>query len=97
MPQVPAKYTIEVDCANNTCQSEIEEPEDHSPAPLVKTGVIDVISKNDKYQFDKNDLNEFAKDPSGLKIYHLNDGLMDANNGVQTLIYNGRNPLKFYR
>ena len=47
MPQVPAKYTIEVDCANNTCQSETEEPEDHSPAPLVKTGVIDVISHPD--------------------------------------------------
>jgi hypothetical protein len=52
MPQVPAKYTIiETDCANNTCQPEIEE--DNSPAvPLIKTGVIDVISKNDKYKFD---------------------------------------------
>jgi hypothetical protein len=95
MPQVPAKYTIEMDCANNTCQSEMEE--DHSPAPLVKTGVIDVISKNEKYNFDKNDFEQFGKESSGLKIYHLNEGLMDANNGVQTLIYNGRNPLKFYR
>jgi len=50
--EVPAKYTIEMDCANNTCQSEMEK-EDHSPAvPLLKTGVVEVISKNDKYKFD---------------------------------------------
>ena len=50
MPLIPAKYTIiETDCANDTCQLQTEI-DDHRPVvPLIKTGVIDVISKKDKY------------------------------------------------
>ena len=71
---VPAKYTIEMECANqtDTCQPKTKE-EDNSPAVVQKTGVIDVISEN--YKFEKDDFNKFGKDSGGLKIYHLDDGL----------------------
>ena len=37
-----------MDCANNTCQKEV----DYSPAPIKKTGVVEVISQSDKYKYD---------------------------------------------
>jgi hypothetical protein len=42
---------------------------------IQKTGVIDVISKNEKYKFDPDDFNKFGKESGGLKIYNLDEGL----------------------